>query len=195
MYFPDTKLTEMSLGREGIAYIDSCLRGETGLCAKIAETSFHNGATFAPLPDGTSLDRAWKFNTGGLLSRQQANAWLADYVQSSRVGADGGCLVFQDVWARSSDPGIALPDAFFQGTNVYYCLEKNAVDLSSVSRIFRQIRSFFQIAMYCEYPPDENVSNSRFVDETVIADLARKTVRIFAGAYDQEGFVVWSKRV
>jgi hypothetical protein len=27
----------------------------------------------------------------------------------------------------------------------------------------------------------------------VIAELARTTVHVFAGAYDQEGFVVWSK--
>jgi hypothetical protein len=59
--------------------------------------------------------------------------------------------------------------------------------------MFREIRSFQNVAVYCEYLLDESASNGRFVDEAVIAELARTTVRIFAGAYDQEGFVVWSK--
>jgi hypothetical protein len=41
-------------------------------------------------------------------------------------------------------------------------------------------------------PRIEITSNGRFVDESTIANLAHKTVRVFAGAYDEEGFVVWS---
>ena len=145
------------------------------------------------VPEGTSLERARGFKTGGLLSRRQADAWLADYVQSSRVGANAGCLAFQDVWAKPSDVRAVHPNAFFQGVSVYYWLAKNAVNVSSVSKIFQEIRSFHNVAMYCEYLPDESASNSRFVDETVIAELARTTERVFAGAYDQEGFVVWSR--
>jgi hypothetical protein len=193
MHFSDTKLTEMSLGREGLAYVDYCLRGETGLCAKIVETSFHGGTTFALVPEGTSLERAWQFKTGGLMSRRQADAWLADYVQSARVGGNAGCLVFQDVWAKPSDVRGAHPNGFLQGASVYYWLAKNAVNAASVSKMFREIRSFQNVAMYCEYVPDESASNSRFVDEAVIAELARTTVRVFAGAYDHEGFVVWSR--
>jgi hypothetical protein len=193
MNLPGTPLIEMSLGREGLAYVDYCLRGETGLCGKVAETSLHGGTTFALVPEGTSLERAWQFKTGGLLSRRQADAWLADYVRSSRVGANAGCLVFQDVWEKPKDVRGAHPNAFLQGDSVYYWLAKNAINVSSVSKMFREIISFQNVAMYCEYVPDESASNSRFVDETVIAELARTTVRVFAGAYDQEGFVVWSK--
>jgi hypothetical protein len=189
------KLIEISLGREGIAYVDSCLRGEAGLCAKVVETSFRNGTTFAPVPEGTSPERARKFNTGGLMSRRQADGWLADYVQSARVGADFGCLVFMDVWAKQSDVRVPHPSAFFDQTNVYYLLEKRAVNISSVTEIFRQMKSFLSVVMYSEYLPRIEISsNGRFADEATILSLARKTVRVFCGAYDEEGFVVWSKQ-
>jgi hypothetical protein len=190
-----SKLTEISLGREGIAYIGSCLRQGTGLCAKVAEISFRNGTTFAALPEGTSLERARDFKTGGLVTRRQTEAWLADYVQSACVGAGFGSLVFQDIWAKQSDVRIAHPSAFFDQTNVYYLLEKQAISISSVTEIFRQMKSFLSVAMYSEYLPRIEISsNGRFADEATILNLARKTVRVFSGAYDEEGFVVWSKQ-
>jgi hypothetical protein len=195
MFSYSNKLVEVPLGSEGVAYVGSCLRQGAGLCAKVAETAFRDGTTFAPLPEGVSLQRAQKFTTGGLTSRRQTNAWLVDYVRSPRVGAVSGCLVFQDVWAKPCDTAIPHPNGFFQGANVYYWLKKDAVDIHAISEIFRQMKSFLLIAMYSEYlPPGESASQGRFVDESVVTDLARKTVRIFAGAYDQEGVVVWSKR-
>jgi hypothetical protein len=43
MNLPGTPLTEISLGREGLAYVDYCLRGETGLMviAELARTTVH----------------------------------------------------------------------------------------------------------------------------------------------------------
>ena len=101
--------------------------------------------------------------------------------------------MFQDIWAKPSDVGIAQLNAFFQDANVYYCLENRAVDIHSITEIFRAMKSYLLVAMYSEYSPGPEASNGHFVDEKIITDLARQTVRIFAGAYDQEGFVVWRR--
>jgi hypothetical protein len=69
------------LHRDGVAYVEACLKQGTGLCAQVLRLPLINGETFAPLPKGTTLNRAKSFDTGGLLTRRSANQWLAQHVQ------------------------------------------------------------------------------------------------------------------
>src|SRR3981081_1747977 len=144
------KLKEIPLGEAGIAYVKSCLQQGTGLCAKIIERSFLDGAAFAPPPEGVSLERAKKFEVGGLTSRRDTIPWLVDHVQDSVGGDSEGTMIFQDIWAKPTDPGIrhSTSNHFFQDSNVYFYLAKNEIDRYSLTEVLRTMKSFLFVAMY-----------------------------------------------
>src|SRR5258708_1211701 len=104
---PDRAMTDMEtvlLGQDGIAYVEACLEQGTGLCEKARNLDLAIAEVFAPLPKYTSLKRATSFNTGGLMSRRDANTWLEKHVQNLWQRWPNGTLVIQDIWAKSSDP-------------------------------------------------------------------------------------------
>src|SRR5689334_25301475 len=97
-------MTILTLGQDGIAYVESCLRQGTGLSAKALSLPLKDGEAFTSVPNDTSLDRARSFNTGGLMFRHKANTWLVKHAQTLWRAWPVGTLVIQDVWGRSSDP-------------------------------------------------------------------------------------------
>jgi hypothetical protein len=190
------KLTEIPLDDEGVAYVDSCLRQGTGLCSKVREISFSGGRAFAPLPEGVSAERARKFKVGGLTSRSETQLWLVEHVRNLHQRTAIGRLIFQDIWAKPTDPAVRNSGlkAFFEGANVYYELDPKAANIYSLNQILRTMESYLFIAMYTDNSsPTGEQSASDFVDELMIEKLARDTIEIFVGAYDQEGLVVWCR--
>ena len=55
------------------------------------------------------------------------------------------------------------------------------------------MESYLFVAMYIRGSSSDKLPSKAFIDEVAIENLARNTIQIFVGAYDQEGLVVWSK--
>src|SRR5690348_1891651 len=75
-------LRMISLGADGINYVQACLRQGTGLCGKLPGLGLTEGEVSAAVPEGTSLKRARSFDFGGLMSRRDAIAWFTEHVTS-----------------------------------------------------------------------------------------------------------------
>jgi hypothetical protein len=189
-------LISVSLGSNGIAHVESCLKQGMGLCAKLLEFSFFDGFAFAPLPQGVNPERAKKFDAGGLVSRRATNMWFVEYLQTLCQHESQGSVVFQDIWAKPDDPAVvnSKVNGFVTNAEVYYFLECSEIDQYAVSRLMGAIQSYLFVAVFVPLPVlSQELLARRRVDDSIIEDIARATLQIFVGAYDQEGIVVWRK--
>jgi hypothetical protein len=59
-------LSEIELGIAGLKYFQDTLKGERGLCRALRELPIESGSVIAPLPEGTTLQRALQFDSGVL---------------------------------------------------------------------------------------------------------------------------------
>jgi len=189
-------LTEVPLGPSGLRYVESCLKHGSGLCSKLLEVVASGGTVFTPVPDGTSLTRAEAFEVGGLMFRQDMKTWLVKHLDGLRSQAPEGCVIFQDVWAKSSDPVIKVSESesFFYDSGVYYFVDAAHLDARRVEKAVNDVTSYLLVGVFTGSPVvSSGLPANRDVDEASIDDLAQNTIEIFVSAYDQEGIVVWRR--
>jgi hypothetical protein len=188
-------LKEINLGEEGLAYLASYLKRETGLCAKIAVLLERGGDVFAPLPVGTTRQRALQYKAGGLLSWRETSVWCERELKQLSHLTDNGSLVFQDVWAKQQDPVWGEHDGlFFDRSSVYYVVGPHDFNAAAISLAVRQIISFRFVAVFTNFNfRAADIPPTRVVDETFMDEIAHGAKEIFLSAYDQEGLVVWRR--
>jgi hypothetical protein len=192
------QLEKLPLGREGLAYVEECLQAGAGLCTKFLGLGFAGGEVFASVPEGTSLERAKSFNTGGLMRRRDADAWLAEHIVNLRRPGANGTLILQDIWMKPSGLVVQRPrvKGFSDGESVYYCLSQDETNFDFLQSAMRAMASylfigfFSRVSVQCEGQPTNHVVSTRLINE-----IAEATEEVFVGAYDQEGLVVWRKIV
>lgn len=188
------ELIEIDLGKEGIEYVEDCLRQGTGLSRKILSLPLQSGRAFAPLPTNTSVDRARSFEAGGLLSWRDTLDWLARHVQAEWRRDPEGTLVLQDVWgARPTDEAVQRTKVrkFFDAENVYYYVEASE---QQIEDIVRETSSFLVVGVFAHFPVGRaNLRPPGIVAKSFIDRLARTTEEILVTAYDREGLVLWRR--
>jgi hypothetical protein len=186
----------IDLGTEGISYVKTSLQQGSGLCAEVLQLPLANGGSFAPLPRHTTVERAKKFDIGGVTSRRDSLAWLADHVQSLWQAATIGTLVIQDIWAKPSDPPVYVSafDKFVDGENIYYFIDGSNAEFRCIQGAARAVTSYLFVAFLSRISFANNaLPHDRFLPRSLIGEIARATEEIFVGAYDQEGLVVWHR--
>jgi len=196
-------LKEISLGDEGLDYVASCLRGETGLSSKIPRELERGGYVFTPLPAETSRERALQFEVGGLTSMRETYAWFARHLEQLSSRSGNGSLVFQDVWLKQRDVldyphnfAEAGNTLFFDQSSVYYVLDLDKIDAVTISLAVGRITSFQFVAVFSNFNfRAADIPPTRVVAETLIDEIAHGAQEVFVSAYDQEGLVVWRRQV
>lgn len=186
-------LKEIDLGEAGLKYVASYLKRETGLCSRISRGPERGGDVFAPLPAGTSRERALQFEAGGLLSWRETCVWFERELEQLSGRSDNGSLVFQDVWAKQQDPVWGEHDGlFFDRSGVYYVIGPHDFNAAAISLAVRQIISFRFVAVFTNFNlRAADIPPNRVVAETLIDEIAHGAEEVFISAYDQEGLVVW----
>lgn len=189
-------LKQINLGEEGLEFVASSLRGETGLCSKISVKLERGGEVFAPLPAGTPRERALQFKAGGLMSWRETCVWFEHELEQLSGRTDNGSLVFQDVWFGPQDPVRGgYGGVFFDRSNVYYVLGPHEINAAKISRTMLRLHSFLLIAVFCAFSfPAADVPAPRILDDTMIDEMARTAQEVFVSAYDREGLVVWRRK-
>jgi hypothetical protein len=193
-------LQELPLGRDGLQYVLSSLKGAgrfaDALAAEVALIPTAAGNVIAPLPVGVALSRALDFDTGGIIQGPGAKSWLAARVAALCEAHGGGTFVAVDTVAAPSDPHVArrMVDKFFYDGRVQYFASCADWNESSLDGIHRAVASFLFIAAFTTYPLSmPGVPADHAVDDRLIARLAPGVQAVFISAYDQESFVVWQR--
>ena len=194
-------LKEINLGEEGLDYVASCLKGETGLCSKISRELERGGDVFTPLPAGTPRERALQFKAGGLTTRRETYAWFTRHLEQLRGRTSAGSLVFQDVWIKQRDVlehphnfAGAASTLFFDQSSIYYVIDLEEINAATIFLAVSEIKSFKFVAVFSSFNfRAADIPSTRVVAETLIDEIARGAQEVFVSAYDQEGLVVWRR--
>jgi hypothetical protein len=195
-----TALEELPLGRDGLQYVLSSLKGArrftAALMAEITASPAPANSVFAPVPQGTTLSRATDFDTGGLMYMNQSMDWLGGRVSMLCKAHGGGTFIALDSVRSPSDPHVheETVDDFFYDDRVQYFVGCANLNAASVEGVFRAVASFHFVAAFTTYPLSaREVPADYTVDESLIARLTAGVQAVFIGAYDQESFVVWQR--
>jgi hypothetical protein len=190
------ELVEKSLSPAGAEYVRSCLRQGVGLCSMLLPIVEAGGRTFAPVPRGTDQKRAEEFHSGGLMSRREMIAWLAEHLNGIFKTERRSTVIFQDVWAAPTDRAVrsATSNKLLNDSQVYYFIQAEEFESSLIERVLRELTSYLLIGVLTRFPISSAELTSDYrTTEKIIISTAREALEIFVGAYDQEGVVIWRR--
>lgn len=205
-------LRRVVLDERARAYAHEHLALGNSLCAGLCEvTAARGGEIFTFVPEGTSDDQAHRLMDGGILpvnverarSRTGPLALVAtlDVVRAGRIfdflqsHENAVCLV-DDAQMRCSDVDPSTLGADIQcfciGEEVYYLLTPDCSP-----QVIEQVVAFGDwiwhgVAVLCLPPRRPTCADLGAAD--ALLDCVRHAHEIIFGAYDREGFVVWSVR-
>lgn len=187
----------VALGQDGISYIRDCLAQSGVLSSALSRSIGFEGRAYAPLPEGTSTDRAKMFEAGGLGAGYDPYDWLEEHILSwrQRHGQERQ-VVFEDAWMKATYPEFqeSKLKKLAHDTGVYYVLDDADLSESSIREAVRSVANFLVIGAIVSPTVLSNEQIAAEIMDDSLADaLARNTQEIFVGAYDQEGYVVWER--
>jgi hypothetical protein len=193
-------LHAMPLGEAGMVYIKDLLN-EPGLCEKVGRSDLSSGRVYGVVPQGTSLERATKFTTGGLirlhgkrLAEPHPTEWLADQLKAATWGLPSATLIIQDAWMDHTIPFFHKSERprFSSGNCIYYAVSKEQLTAPEIEVSFQQVRGR-AVAFLCDYALPAVVLAKHEAPEPVMDALARGIMQVIGEPYDQESFAFWKK--
>ena len=172
--------------------MQSMLRQWSGAASKLADIVLTAGRVYAPLPTGTTTERALKYDVGGLCPQSDGLDWLFRNLTSKKDGT----LIFQDVWSRPSDLVIRRPtlESYFNdGSGVYYYLPSFSLTPNALNELYKRISSFQVVGFYVARALNLTFEQRRRhqIPSDHLDQLLPFTTSVYVGAYDQESWVVW----
>lgn len=211
---------ELHLGPEAVSYIRDCLaNGKTLARYLLQRPDLESGTVTTFLPSDVGKEAATQFKWGGKLRRDPAtfvyrtepdgsrtrwepvpntDPWLVSIIQAFLRAAEDRVCIFENALARPSDPVLSRSESrvLVFDNEVYHFL--SAADWASTI-IAQAIRE-----AGCPYPPligamasaaDEAgfSGEGRQISSAQLKVLAERTEKIVIGAYDGEGYLIWSK--
>ncbi len=198
------KIREVQLGAPAVDYIASCLANGKSLARLLAKTiNLGAGRVVTYLPDWVSEERAAAFNSGffaggpgkefafaGGIIRPDLSAIIREFL----AHGDAQLCIFEDQLAEPSYPFVArrnLP-TFIHGDEVYLALAGgDQEDVSRVRATIHAARSWLFIGAMVSGVPFSELKNP--LTDGDLLRLAEHTERLIIGAYDGEGFLIWTK--
>jgi hypothetical protein len=191
---PHNELRLIDLGSAGKAHLNGFLASGGPLSRKALELSAGSKKVFALLEEGTELGRALMFEVGGLVSRRDAQIWLAEWF-ASQYGTSTYQLIIEDSWAKETDPEFMhrKSDGFVLGASVYYSFGPELLAAENICNAFKSPSSF-RYAAFLISPAVELSDSWRYLsDEHRLSSLATNLKEALVTTYDAESFVIWQK--
>jgi hypothetical protein len=123
------------------------------------------------------------------------SAILATIISEHLVATSSRVCVFEDANTRPSDPvfhRIKTPVFTFEN-EVYHFARGGAADSGEIQQLIRAASSWLVIGVLAALPSGVVLENRSEVPDATLDALASGAEKIIVGAYDGEGYVIWSE--
>jgi hypothetical protein len=182
----------VDLGQDGIPYVRQALAEGGPLGPLVAYLFDGQGASFAPMEEGTNLERALQFKTGTSMPTVAIRKWLADYM-AARWGEQNVQLVFADPWRKPTglNPKHSREPFFFGNQSIYFVPRGDNL-YAKLSIGERQPLTWY-FSVFVVAPPVLLALSGGHETQENLERLAQNTQAVLASAYDHEGYVVWER--
>ena len=214
---------EIHLGREAIQFIRDCLEegGMTLGRGLLLHCDLEKGRVLTYLPTTVSEDETRQFKFGGKVEEiplgpadnfvaEAGTRWvrvptedtdnhLVRTIQAYLRGEGGRWCIFEDAVSSPSFPYIRRRrDGRIRvlGSEVYYLIGKSdAEDEARILKTVRNAQSGWRFACAMSSVPERVhfLEGGRSLKRDEVRVLAERAEKIAVGAYDGEGYLIWSK--
>jgi hypothetical protein len=211
---------EISFGPEAIRYIRESLQDRRTLSRYLLQnTDLDQGRVTTVLPSNVSDESAKQFTIGGKLplplersifhyKDPHGKQWRVEPTPSSagvlttiiqtylNAGGQRLCL-FEDEWRQPEYPAIKRIGTrilFFQN-EVYHVLTERDIDRNIIAQTVKNANGDVIIGVMMPLSKDIVLHyKERAINQEQLQALAVCTEKIIIGAYDGEGYLIWSKK-
>lgn len=214
------KLVETTLGRDGVEYVRLCLaRGKTLARYHLECLDLYRGKVLTYLPADISAQAAREFTTGGkipqpaksegILVEEGGRQIVAVPVRSTvdhmttlieqfLRGGSGRLCILQHAFARPSDPWLSDSPARFLTfeDEVYFFITGQSANTGEIREAIGEAETtylFIGALTSLRSGNTWSLERKEKVSLDELRTLAEKTETIFVGAYDGEGYLIWSR--
>jgi hypothetical protein len=161
----------------------------SGLCARMLSALRTQGKLSAVLPEGTPPSRAEQYKAGGIAKGDETRTWLAQHICS----AASGVLLIQDLWMAPKNYGAHTPFSDFwihDGDISYLGADVKPGAEESVRTCLYAPSSFYYVGFLIA----GGVTGVQLeAGNPQVDELAPEIVEMIVPAYDQEGFILWTR--
>lgn len=199
---------DIELGAAGLVYVRECLEaGKTFSRLLLKTHDLNTGTAVTKLPAGIEEAAAKDFDSGGKLpelyprtSNLQAvpdsDFLLIPEVNRFLSESSANICILEDSLANPTDPflqSVKTRYSAFQD-EVYHLICQPDNNSDTISKTLRQAHSWLTIGALTSTPQETGICGQRG-DLTLsnLTTMAQGTEVIIVGAYDGEGYVIWSK--
>lgn len=195
---------KVPLGHEAIQYIKDCLKDGKTLSNLLLDICYlDNGQVFTYLPSYLEEKDIKQFKVGGKIQKgfleegnSETDLWLFSEIRSFLTVNNNKICIFEHALARPNDPWISLkkPLFFTYTDEVYIFLSSAVAESKKIEHAVRAAVAYLFIGVMTSVPYEPCFLRSgKVVTYEKLKALAEKTERIIVGAYDYEGYIIWSK--
>jgi hypothetical protein len=206
------RLVRIDLDERALTFIQGHLSLGSTLCGALSRLIEGQGQTFTFLPPD-KIDAAYRFHAGGILQvnvdrsarrftfeNQLVPVESLNSIRAQRVvdflktHKDGIAIVSEAV-VRISDPKareyMAENRGFRIGEEIYYFLNgRDSID--AVEGLLKRTDYIWHsVVVLCD--PHKELTTSDLSSANSLSDVVSMASEVIVGAYDREGFVVWSR--
>ena len=211
-------LLERRLEPFAVEYIQDRLReGNTLASEVLATVDFSCGHVSTCLPENVTLNSLADLRTGGklpvpssdlwrgtdrngelllMIPIPNSDDWLIDQIKSFLTAKRSSVCIFEDSLKRPSDPVLRNISTRYatHGNEVYHVLLNQDADRATIQSVVRAARSIPTfVGVFAE--EEINPADISRLSDVKIRRLAERATGVVVGAFDGEGYLVWSRDV
>jgi hypothetical protein len=209
------KYPKRELGNDSINYIQDCLHHGSTISKKVLKKiNFNKGIFFTFLPLNVTEKEALKFDIGGklvgsnkkieidsdlfMIEKPNCNLNLADEIRDHLQQKTENICVIENYLAKPDDPWLnrATSNLFFFEEEVYHLLLSNDADKDIILNTISESSSIpIFIGFMTSIDPNiqKYIGCKQYIKEEILTIMADRAEKIFVGAYDGEGYLIWSQ--
>jgi hypothetical protein len=191
---------KFELGKMAIEYVrENLLHGLT-LSQRLSRVVLGGGQVFAFLPEEASMEAAARFDIGGLTGAgavAEIERAVSLVISSHLSGRGSPYAIFEDCCPRPADGSLRGPGRplFFScGEEVYYFVPPGESDPSKIVATMRSVSSWTFNAVLTHGANLPALEDWADLSPDLLSRYAEGVVHILVGAYDREGYLLWTRR-
>lgn len=207
------QIEQTTLGPEGLAYLEESLASGRGLSARLlAHIKVRKGLVKTWLPVGLDARTKMRLSTGGVMPEGAAyeiaggrmvevinlDDVLIDQIFRFLQEGDQRVVLFEHALASAADPWIAKARSrvLTSGDEVYHLLTREDSGRETIQTAIREARAIPEfIGVLSETANPLTSGQDVRLSAADLDGLAERCTGILCGAYDLEGFVIWTENL
>jgi hypothetical protein len=213
------KFKEQKLGTEAVVYIKKCLSAGNTLAKYLLKTvTFENGYVTTMLPAGILAKDTTDFEEGIFPRHLEAEIstasdqpktvclpapdmdfYLASVIEEFLNASENHVCILEDALFRPGDLILLKrkQKPIILGDEVYYFFQGKGVSIGDIADMIKQVKSIpIFVGAMASLPEGRTLEKPNAVlTSEEIAFVAKNVEKIFVGAYDGEGNLIWHKGI